>query len=167
MFAKAGIVETDAPETAVGYAPHEIRTAEPTRTARLKWVVIVDETLPAGRVVNAAVCVAAATGQAVPGLLGPDAKDGDGVCHPGLPWAGCAILAASSSQLAAIRSKAQVTAGVFVADMPSLAQSTRVYDEYLEQVSTTDTDELEYYAVSVIGPRNTIDKMVRKLALLP
>jgi hypothetical protein len=35
----------------------------------------------------------------------------------------------------------------------SLAQSTRVYDEYLEQVSVTGTDELEYYAVSVPGPR--------------
>lgn len=160
-------MQTDPSETVVRSAPDEIRTAEPTRTARLKWVVIVDQTLPAGRMVNAAVCVAAATGQAVPGLLGPDAKDGDGDCHPGLPWAGCAILAASSSQLAAVRSQARGTAGVFVAGMPSLAQSTRVYDEYLEQVSTTDTDELEYYAVSVIGPRNTIDKMVRKLALLP
>jgi hypothetical protein len=160
-------VQTDASAAVVGYAPEEIHTGEPTRSARLKWVVVVDETLPAGRAVNAAVCVAAATGQAVPGLLGPDAKDAAGDCHPGLPWAGCTILAASSSQLAAIRRKAVTTAGVFVADMPSVAQSTRVYDEYLEQVSTTDTDQLSYYAVSVIGPRNTIDKMVRKLALLP
>jgi len=71
-----------------------------------------------------------------------------------------------STQLAAIRSKAVATAGVFVADMPSAAQSTRVYDEYLEQVSTTGTDQLSYCAVSVTGPRNTVDKMVRKLALL-
>lgn len=159
-------MQTDAPTAPVGYAPQEIRTGEPTRSARLKWVVVVEETLPAGRAVNAAVCVAAATGQAVPGLLGPDAKDAAGDCHPGLPWAGCTILAAASSQLVAIRRKAVTTAGVFVADMPGVAQSTRVYDEYIEQVSTTDTDQLSYYAVSVIGPRNTIDKMVRKLALL-
>ncbi len=159
-------MQADAPAAPAGYAPHEIRTGEPTRSARLKWVVVVEETMPEGRAVNAAVCVAAATGQAVPGLLGPDAKDAAGDCHPGLPWAGCTILAASSSQLAAIRRKAVATAGVFVADMPSVAQNTRVYDEYLEQVSTTGTDQLSYYAVSVIGPRNTIDKMVRKLALL-
>jgi hypothetical protein len=160
-------VQTDASAAVVGYAPQEIRTGEPTRSARLKWVVVVEETLSAGRAANAAVCVAAAAGQAVPGLLGPDAKDAAGDCHPGLPWAGCTILAASSSQLAAIRSRAVATAGVFVADMPSVAQSTRIYDEYLEQVSTADTERLNYYAVSVIGPRNTIDKMVRKLALLP
>lgn len=162
-------MQTDAPAAPAGYPPHEIRTGEPTRSARLKWVVVVEETLPAGRAVNAAVCVAAATGQAVPGLLGPDAKDAAGECHPGpairgLPWAGCAILAASSSQLAAIRSNA--AAGVLVANMPSLAQATRVHDEYLEQVSTTGTGQLSYYAVSVVGPRNTIDKMAGKLALL-
>lgn len=60
---------------------------------------------------------------------------------PGLPWASCAILAASSSQLAAIRSNA-AAAGVLVANMPSLAQATRVHDEYLEQVSTTGTGQL-------------------------
>jgi hypothetical protein len=69
----------------------------------------------------------------------------------GLPWAGCPILAASSSQLAAIRSNA-AAAGVLVANMPSLAQATRVHDEYLEQVSTTGTGQLSYYAVSVVGP---------------
>ncbi|GII51733.1 hypothetical protein Pth03_01220 [Planotetraspora thailandica] len=149
----------------VGYAPEEILTGEPTRSARLKWVVVVDETLPAGRIVNAAVCVAAATGAAVAGLLGPDAKDASGHVHPGLPWAGCTILAAPPSKLAEIRARADAAEGVFVADMPDLAQATRVYDEYLEQVSASA--ELGYYAVSVIGPRKTVDGIVRKLSLLP
>jgi hypothetical protein len=57
----------------VGFEPEEIRTAEPTRSARLKWVVVVDEALPAGRATNAAICVAAATTAEVGGLIGPDA----------------------------------------------------------------------------------------------
>lgn len=155
----------DQSASMIGYAPNEILTGEPTRSAKLKWVVVVDSALPAGRIVNAAVCVAAATGATVPGLLGPDAKDAAGECHPGLPWAGCSILAASSAQIAAIRAKAGAAEGVLVVDMPSLAQSTRVYDEYLAQMSTAD--ELSYYALSVIGPRNKVDKIVRKLPLLP
>jgi hypothetical protein len=150
---------------AVGYAPEEILTGEPTRSARLKWVVVVDEALPAGRIVNAAVCVAAATGAGVPGLLGPDAKDAAGDLHPGLPWAGCTILAASSSQIAEIRAKAAAEEGVYVADMPGLAQRTRVYDGYLEQMSAAE--ELDYCAVSVIGPRKRVDGIVRRLSLLP
>jgi hypothetical protein len=152
---------------AVGYAPEEIQTGESTRAAKLKWVVVVDEALPAGRGVNAAVCVASATAMAVPGLLGPDAKDAEGAAHPGLPWAGCSILAASSEQLAAIRARAAEAGDVFVADMPSLAQSTRVYDEYLDRMAASGPDEIAYYALSLVGPRNRIDKMVRKLSLLP
>src|SRR3954454_1322769 len=90
----------------VGFAPEEVRTGEPTRSARLKWVVVVDSALPPGRAVNAAVCVATATMSAVSGLAGPDAKDADGSVHPGLPWAGCSVLAASAQQLAQLRAKA-------------------------------------------------------------
>ena len=150
----------------VGFEPEEIRTAEPTRSARLKWVIVVDEALPAGRATNAAICVAAATTSAVTGLLGPDAKDADGSVHPGLPWAGCTVLAAPVERLGQIRARAVESLGVFVADMPVQGQATRVYDEYLQQVGETAGAELAYHAVSLVGPRNRIDKLVHRLGLL-
>jgi hypothetical protein len=150
----------------VGFEPDEIRTGEPTRSARLKWVIVVDETMPAGRAVNAAVCVAAATASAVTGLIGPDAKDSAGGVHPGLPWAGCSILGAPAAQLSAIRAKAAESPGVFIADMPASAQSTRVYDEYLRLVGEVDPAGLGYHAVSLVGPRTRIDKIVHRLRLL-
>ncbi|MFF9563196.1 DUF2000 domain-containing protein [Leifsonia sp. NPDC014704] len=150
----------------VGFLPDEVDTAAPTRAARLKWVVVVDESLPTGIAANAAICTAAATAAGVTGLLGPDAVDADGSSHPGLPWAGCSVLRASGEQLAAIRAKAAASEGVFVADMPAAAQLTRVYDEYLETVAETPSGALPYYAVSVVGPRNRVDKIVGRLALL-
>ncbi len=157
----------EAQTVAVGFSPEEVRTGEPTRSARLKWVLVVDAALPAGRAVNAAACVASATATSVLGLLGPDAPDGVGSVHPGLPWAGCSVLAAPGDQLSAMRAKAQASPGVFVADMPTAAQHTRVYDEYLAQVSSTPAEELTYYALSIVGPRNRVDKIVGKLALMP
>ena len=153
--------------TPVGFAPDEITTSESTLFARLKWVVIVDNTLPAGRQVNAAVCVAAATSVLVSGLLGPDGQDADGVDHPGLPWAGCSILGASAEQMSTIREKATDAAGVHVTDMPAAAQETRVYDEYLEQLSQTPVGALRPFAISLVGPRKDVDKLVKKLSLLP
>ncbi len=158
-------METDQ-LSVVGFTPDEINTAEPTRAARLKWVVVVDEALPAGLAVNAAVCVAAATGRLVPGLLGAGGKDASGSVHPGLPWAGCTILAATTAQLADVRAKSVEADGVFVADMPSAAQTTRIYDEYLQQLNQATGDQIAYYAVGILGPRNRIDKLVKKLALL-
>ncbi len=158
-------MNSEAVQPRIGFAPDEIRTGESTRSAKLKWVIVVDAGLPPGRAVNAAVCVAAATSAGLGGLLGPDAKDATGSAHPGLPWAGCSILAAPTEQLAELRDRAAGLDEVFVADMPAPAQNTRVYDEYLEQMAAGE--RFEYYALSLVGPRNRIDKLVKKLSLLP
>jgi hypothetical protein len=150
----------------VGFTAEEVDTSAPTRSARLKWVVVVDADLPSGRAVNAAVCVAAATADAVTGVLGPGATDADGSAHPGLPWAGCTILTADAATLRTIRTKAAAHPGTFVADMPAAAQATRVYDEYIDAVAGTRGEELEYLAVSIVGPRNRVDKIVGRLPLL-
>jgi hypothetical protein len=152
-------------ESLIGYEPAEIVTGESTRSTRLKWVVVVDRDLPPGRAVNAAVCVATATGAGVHGLLGPDAKDALGTVHPGLPWGGCSILAASNMQLAQLRCRALEFPEIHVADMPVAAQSVRVYDEYLDRVAAED--DMTYLAVSLVGPRKRIDKLVGRLPLLP
>jgi hypothetical protein len=161
------------PVPSFGFAADEINTAEPTRNARLKWVIVVDSALPAGRAVNAAACVAAATAAGVGGLLGPDATDGDGSHHPGLPWAGCAVLGASGDQLRELRARAAAFEDVFLADMPQAAQTTRVYDEYLSQLSALTASSAasaggpSYYALSLVGARKRVDKLVGRLALLP
>jgi hypothetical protein len=152
--------------TTVGFAAQERDFTAPTRAARLKWVVVVDASLPPGRAVNAAICAAAATSTAVAGLLGDSAIDADGWSHPGLPWAGCTVLAADSATLRAIRAKAAARADMFVADMPAAGQQTRVYREYLDALSRTGTDDIDYCAVSIVGPRNPVDKVVGRLPLL-
>jgi len=151
----------------IGFTVDEIDQSTPTRAARLKWVVVVDGSLPPGRAANAAICTAAATSRAVAGLLGDDAIDADGGTHPGLPWAGCTVLAADADTLRTIRAKATGRADFHVADMPAAAQQTRVYTEYLAAVGAAPEAELDYYAVSIVGPRNPVDKLVGKLALLP
>lgn len=152
-------------ERMVGFAADEIDPWASTRDARLKWVVIVDEALDAGRAVNAAVCVAAATQGRVAGVIGPDGVDADGGRHPGLPWAGCSILGAPAEALASIRVKAAGREDVFVADMPEEAQATRVYGEYLDRVAAKGSGELQYLAVSVVGPRRAVDRIVGRLPL--
>lgn len=68
-----------------GYSPDEIITSETTRTARLKWVIVVNDTLPAGLMVNAVACVAASTGALVEGLVAGGGPDASGATTPGFP----------------------------------------------------------------------------------
>jgi hypothetical protein len=50
--------------------------------------------------------------------------------------------------------------------MPIETQLTRVYDEYLDQVAAKTGGDIDYSAVSIVGPRTRIDKLVKKLSLL-
>lgn len=158
---------TDPTPHTVGFADDEIDLSTSTRAARLKWVIVVADSLPAGRAVNAAVCVASATTRAVAGLLGPDVIDSAGDAHPGLPWIGCTILTASAETLRQIRAKGVAHEATFVADMPGVAQAIRVYDEYIDTIGSTDPEMIDYLAVSLVGPKNRIDKIVGSLPLMP
>ncbi len=146
------------------FAPDEIQTSESTRSARLKWVVLLDSSAPMGQRFNAVACIAASTGAAVIGLIGPSGTDASGSMHPGLPWAGCSVLAATTEQVLEIRNKAVGNDTMFVADMPLSAQSNRVYDEYLAELRTTPTPDL--VGISIVGPRNAVDRLVKRLSLV-
>lgn len=150
----------------IGFLPDEVVTSEPTRTARLKWVVVVDAAVPAGETVNAVACVAAATGEAVQHLLAHGGRDADGVHHPGLPWAGCSVLTATAAELAAVREEAVASVGVLVVDMPQAAQRHRVYDGYLAELARTAGPDLACRAVSLVGPRNRVAAITKRLDLL-
>jgi hypothetical protein len=152
--------------TNVGYTTEEIRLSEPTRAARLKWVIVVDAAAPLGQQVNAAACIAASTSAAISGILGPDAVDADGTAVAGLPWAGCTILAAPAEQLAAIAAKAESTDGMFVSVMPLAAQTNRVYDEYRSELARTAGTDRALVGISVVGARNAVDRLVKRLSLL-
>jgi hypothetical protein len=150
----------------IGFDTEEIDTSMSTRAARLKWVIVVNDSIPPGRAVNAAICAAGATVAGVPGLLGPGGIDGSGSWHPGLPWVGCSILVADSAVLRSIRTKGAAHVGTFVADMPNAAQETRVYDDYITALGAGDPAGIEYLAVSLVGPKNRIDKIVGRLPLM-
>lgn len=154
-------------EPRVGYAPAEIITSEPTRAAKYKWVIVADTGVPAGRMVNAVACVAAATGALVDGMIADGGPDASGQVHPGLPWAGCTILGGTAEEVAAVRARAVASAGVLVVDMPAAAQAHRVYDDYLAELAGTDPGDLGVTAFSLVGPRNRVDKIVKRLSLMP
>jgi len=57
--------------------------------------------------------------------------------------------------------------GFHVTAMPAAAQATRAYDDYLDTLACTEADELSLLALGLIGPRNRVTKLVRRLELLP
>lgn len=128
--------------------------------------MVVDQELPAGRAANAAACTAAPAAVRISGLLGAGSIDADGGRHAALPWAGCTVLQAGQEKLRALFTKASAREDVLVADMPTAAQQTRVYAEYLEEVSRAAGGEIVYAGISLFEPRKRIERLVGGLSLL-
>ncbi|SHN46255.1 DUF2000 domain-containing protein [Cryptosporangium aurantiacum] len=137
-----------------------------TRQQRTKWVVVVDRDLPIGLIANAAACLSATIGQQRPDLLGPVTTDGSGLAHQPLPFIGCAILGADTATVHRVRTKAAARPSLLVVDMPQAAQRATAYTEYQAAMAATPHEEMAYYAVGLVGPRNQIDKVVGGLTLL-
>ncbi|MDR5711728.1 DUF2000 family protein [Nesterenkonia flava] len=106
------------------------------------------------------------TATSVSGVLGPAAEDAGGSQHAPLPWLGCTVVTASREKLRVLRAKAQAREDTYVADMPVSAQQTRVYQEYLETMAGSPAEELVYAALSVVGPRSYIERLIGGLSLM-
>jgi len=76
------------------------------------------------------------------------------------------VLTAPADKLAAIRAKAAAADDMHLADMPASAQETRVYAEWIDRMAATTADGLGTLAISIVGPRNRVDRLVGGLRLL-
>jgi hypothetical protein len=144
----------------------EQRPDLPTKELPIKWVIVADRELARGLQINAAACLAAAVGKAVPGLVGSGGPDASGSDHTGLPWIGCTILAATAPIVRVLRTEALGEPDLLVADMASIAQHVRVYDDYLAELARTEDADITYYAVSIAGPRALVDRLTGRFPLL-
>ncbi|GGS70777.1 hypothetical protein GCM10010156_31970 [Planobispora rosea] len=138
----------------------------PTRELPVKWVIVIDRDLPRGLQANAAACLAAAVGNAVPAILGADGADASGRAHSGLPWTGCTVLAAPAAVLRRVGEEAAAVPDLVVTDMATIAQRTTVYGDYLGELARTGSEDLTYLAVSLLGPRADVERLTGRLPLL-
>jgi hypothetical protein len=142
----------------------ERRSDLPTKELAVKWAIVIDRDLPRGLQANAAACLAASVGVAVPAIIGSGGVDASGLAHAGLPWTGCAVLGAPAAIVQRIRNDAAAEPGLVVADMANIAQRADVYDDYLAELARTE--EPSYYAVSLFGPRELVERLTGRLPLL-
>ncbi|MBF8186150.1 DUF2000 domain-containing protein [Nonomuraea sp. K274] len=140
------------------------RSDQPTKEHAVKWVIVMDRDLPRGLQANAAACLAASVGVAVPAIVGTGGVDASGLTHAGLPWTGCTVLAAPTAIVRRIRNDATAEPELVVSDMADIAQRAGVYDDYLAELARTE--EPSYHAVSLFGPRAIVQRLTGRLPLL-
>jgi hypothetical protein len=123
-----------------------------------KCVIIVDGSLPAGIITNAAACLGFSLGSVLPDEVGPVQVDASGTQHGGLLSIPIPILTTDSKRLHNIVANAYEAALDHVYDMSEAAQ-------YGDKIQKITAEDIKYWAVACYGPKKTINKLCGSLPL--
>ncbi|MER5262304.1 DUF2000 domain-containing protein [Actinosynnema sp. NPDC002837] len=125
-----------------------------------KLALILRDDLPPNLAANAAVVLGLTLGARLPDLLGDDAEDAGGALHLGLNTHPVPVLTTSADHLKALHR----ADGVLKIGFTEVARRSRAYPEYLEALARTE--DPDFVAVALYGPRAEVTRLTRKLPLM-
>lgn len=133
-----------------------------------KCVMVLDAELPAGVQANAAAVLGVTLGRLRPELVGCDVVDASGVTHAGIITVPIPVLKNSREGLRAMREQLRGPEfqDVLTVDFSDVAQSCRVYAEYLDKAARTTEMEHTYLGLALCGPGKAIRRLTGSLPLL-
>lgn len=131
----------------------------------MKYVILVDGSLPKGVAANTAAVLSATVGSRVPELIGHTVEDGAGAQHQGITMLPIAVLQCNQSRMQEVRLSGEQK-GMLVVGFTRTAQHAHDYEHYERCMSGAEPDELEYLGVAVFGERKAVTGLTGDMGLL-
>lgn len=133
-----------------------------------KCVMVINETLPLGLIANTAGILGMTIGKQVPEIVGSDVNDKDGNHHKGIVAIPVPILKVTEEKLKTIRQQLfdSYYDDVTIVDFSDIAQSCKVYEEYIEKAANANESEFIYFGIGLCGPKKKVNKLTGDLPLL-
>ncbi|MBY4675783.1 DUF2000 domain-containing protein [Marinobacterium arenosum] len=132
-----------------------------------KYVIVIDQTLPAGIIANTAAVLSLSVGKLSPEIVGDDFHDGEGRPHRGITTLPVPVLKGCAESVKQMRESArQYEPELMVIDLASATRTSRSYQEYQAQIQATPTDQLEYQGIALYGPKKLVNRLTGNLGLL-
>lgn len=126
-----------------------------------KLVFVLRDDLPPNLAANAAAVLGLTVGARLPAeLLGEDLKDADGTPHLGLNTHPVPVLTAPADRLRALHRAEDL----LVVGFTEVARRSRAYAEYAGALAATN--DPEFVAVALHGPRAEVGRLTRDLPLM-
>ena len=133
-----------------------------------KCVMVIDENLPLGIIVNTAAIMGITLGKQMPEVVGTDVYDRTGNGHLGIIEFPVPILKGNVEVIKSIREKLYEPefSDLTVVDFSDLAQGCKTYNEFIEKMKDVPETELNYYGVAICGAKKKVNKLTGSMALL-
>lgn len=133
-----------------------------------KCVMVIDQNLPLGVIANTAAIMGITLGKHMPEVVGADVYDVNGNQHLGIIEFPVPILKGTPQIIKEIKSKAcdPSNQDILVVDFFDLAAGCKTYDEYIEKMSRTSDETVQYMGIAICGPKKKINKLTGSMGLL-
>ena len=133
-----------------------------------KCVIVIDENLPLGLIANTASILGNTLGSSIPEVTGKDILDKDNNLHLGIIEIPIPILKGNENLLFDLREKlyGENYKDILTADFSNLAQGCKTYEEFIQKMQNTKSNELKYYGILLFGDKKKINKLTGNLGLL-
>ena len=131
-----------------------------------KCVIVIDESLPVGQLVNSAAVLMMSIGKLHPDLVGRNLEDGSGYEHRGITTIPLPVLK-GAGKLKEIREGLKLHEGeLTVVDLIDATSNTASYEEYAAELKKSAKEVLNYYGIAIYGNRKLVNKYTGSLGLL-
>ncbi|WP_043637231.1 DUF2000 domain-containing protein [Nonomuraea candida] len=131
-----------------------------------KLVLVVRDDLEPAPAVNAAAVAGLSLGARLGRPLGGDGVDASGGWHAGLNPHPVPVLTASAEELRDLHHRALSREDLITVGFNEVARRARDYDDYLATLKATPSEDIDFVAVAVFGPRNRVTALTKRLPLL-
>lgn len=133
-----------------------------------KCVLIIDNTQPTGIVANIAGVLSMTLGNRVENIVSHDVYDGLGGRHLGITQLPVPILGASRDEIKEIRDRLlkMNDNGLVLVDFSTIAQHSRTYEEYEQEMMRAGEEDLQYIGIGVCAEKKIINKSTGNLRLI-
>lgn len=133
-----------------------------------KCVMIIDEHLPLGIIVNTAAIMGITLGKKMPEVVGADVADKTGNEHLGIIEFPVPVLKGNVESIKVIREKLYEPdfLDLTVIDFTDLAQGCKTYDEFIGKMKEASEVDLNYFGIVICGAKKKINKLTGSMPLL-
>lgn len=131
-----------------------------------KCVIVLNENLPLGQLVNSAAVLMMSIGKLHPNLVGCNLEDGSGHVHQGITTIPLPVLK-GAGKLKEIREKLKAhESDVTVVDLIDATSTTASYEEYAAELKKSVHEVLNFHGMAIYGNRKLVNKYTGSLGLL-
>lgn len=133
-----------------------------------KCVMVIDEHLPLGIIVNTAAIMGITLGKKMPEVVGADVTDKTGKEHLGIIEFPVPILKGNAESIKTIRERLYEPdfSDLTVVDFSDLAQGCKTYDEFTEKMKEVSEIDLNYFGIAICGSKKKVNKLTGSMPLL-